>query len=98
VIKLTSDKEAIVIPVWVQPGAGRDRIVGEHGGRLKIAVSAPPEGGRANKAVIRFLAKALDTKKSSVEIRSGEKSREKQVAVVGVPLSRVKQLCESSAG
>ncbi|NOZ20119.1 MAG: DUF167 domain-containing protein [Planctomycetes bacterium] len=82
------------VPVWVQPGAKRDRIVGEHGGHLKVAVTAPPEGGRANKAVAALLAKELGTKKSSVEIVSGAASRKKRVAILDVSVHRVKEFCK----
>ena len=93
-IDVTEKDDAVYVAVWVQPGAKKDRIVGEHGGCLKVAVTAPPEGGRANKAVARLLAKTLGTKKSLVEIVSGAASRKKRVAIVGVPISRVKTFCE----
>ncbi|MEW6358585.1 MAG: DUF167 domain-containing protein [Planctomycetota bacterium] len=84
----------IYLPIWVQPGAKKDRIVGEHDGCLKIAVTAPPEGGRANKAVALLLAKELGTRKSSVEIVSGATSRRKRVEIHGASLQRVKEFCE----
>ena len=48
-----------IIDVWVVPGASRDEIVGEHDGALKVRVSAPPEGGKANTAVARLFAGLL---------------------------------------
>ncbi|HNY32894.1 MAG TPA: DUF167 domain-containing protein [Fibrobacteria bacterium] len=53
------------------PGASRSRIVGELGDRLKIQVAAPPEDGKANKAVIEVLAQWLGVAKSEVELVSG---------------------------
>ena len=58
-IQCTTDKGAVVVPVRAQPGAARDRVAGEHDGALKVAVAAPPEGGRANAAIAKILAKAL---------------------------------------
>ena len=57
--------------VKVVPGASRDRIMGELGGALKVGVSAPPEKGRANKAVIALLARALGLRPSLLRIASG---------------------------
>ena len=48
------------IEVKVVPGASRDRVVGRYGDGIKVQVSAPPEGGRANKAVVDVIAAACD--------------------------------------
>jgi len=53
------------------PGSSRSRIVGELGDRLKIQVAAPPEGGKANRAVAEVLAHWLGLAKSEVELVSG---------------------------
>lgn len=78
--------------VWAQPGASRDRIAGLHGGRLKVAVSAPPEKGRANKAVEAVIAGALGVRKTAVKVVTGETSREKTVEVEGVDEARARAL------
>ncbi len=83
-IEMKKTSKGIVIPVKVQPGAKRDGIAGEWGGRLKIQVKAPPEKGKANEAVIKLLAKSFGIQKSSVHIISGEFSREKKVLVQGM--------------
>lgn len=67
----------------VKPGARRSSIVGIHGGALKVAVTAPPERGRANLAVVALIAGALGLPASSIEMVSGEASRDK---VVHLPL------------
>ncbi|MEE9201269.1 MAG: DUF167 domain-containing protein [Candidatus Brocadiales bacterium] len=77
-------KEGIIIPVKVQPGAKKNSIVGEWGGKLKLQVTAPPERGKANEAVVRLLASGLGLQKSRVRIVSGESSRDKRVLVEGV--------------
>ena len=73
-----------VFSVRVSPGASRTRVLGEYAGALKIAVSAAPERGKANKAVVEFLADALGVSKSDVEIVSGHTSRDKRIAIRGL--------------
>ncbi|MBE2250272.1 MAG: DUF167 domain-containing protein [Myxococcus sp.] len=68
----------------VQPRASRTKVVGEHDGRLKIALSAPPVDGEANAALIDFLAGALRVKKAQVALVEGDTSRRKRVRVDGV--------------
>ena len=68
----------------VRAGARRDAIVGAHGGALKLQVIAAPERGRANRAVLELLARALDLASSTLELVSGHGSPDK---VVLVPLS-----------
>jgi uncharacterized protein (TIGR00251 family) len=69
----------MVLRVFVQPRASKDRIVGLHGDRLKIKVAAPPVDGQANKRCIQFMAKCLSVPRSSLQIISGQNSRNKQV-------------------
>ena len=77
-----------LVDVWVVPGARCDEIVGEHGGALKIRVSAPPEAGRANLAVARLLAERVPGHRAAVV--SGEKTRRKQVLIEGVTIDTVR--------
>ncbi len=70
-------KDGILLLIHVQPRASRNKIVGPHGERLKIAVQSPPADGKANKALQKLLAKHLGLPKSRVILRSGHASREK---------------------
>ncbi|HEX6852161.1 MAG TPA: DUF167 domain-containing protein [Candidatus Polarisedimenticolaceae bacterium] len=65
----------------VHPKARKDAITGVHAGALKVSVTAPPEKGKANDAVVKLLAKALDLPKGSIEIVGGETSQDKTVVV-----------------
>lgn len=73
--------DGLVIALHVQPGARRTAIVGPHGDRLKVAVSSPPTDGRANTALLEFLAERLAIPKSCLRLLSGASSREKRVAI-----------------
>jgi uncharacterized protein (TIGR00251 family) len=80
-VRMTEREEGVSVAVLVEPGASRDRLYGEHDGRLKLSVSAPPERGKANKAVCRLLASRLGVSKSRVRILSGHNSRLKEVLI-----------------
>jgi uncharacterized protein (TIGR00251 family) len=67
--------------IRVQPGARKSAVEGLLGSRLKLRIAAPAVEGKANKAVVEFLAGVLKVKKSQVSILRGESSREKTVRV-----------------
>jgi uncharacterized protein (TIGR00251 family) len=69
------------LAVHVQPGAKRSAVAGLHGERLKIRIAAPALDGRANDALVAFMAEALGVPKRSVSIAAGERARDKLVAV-----------------
>src|SRR5947209_3777741 len=83
-IEVTSHPEGCVLPVKAQPGARKSGIVGEHAGALKVAVTAPPEDGRANKALIETLSRALGIKRSQIELLTGPTGRNKRLLIRGV--------------
>ena len=73
-----------VLEVLVQPRASRTRVVGEHDGRLKIQLAAPPVDGEANAALLAFLADALGVKRADVALLAGETGRRKRVGIAGL--------------
>ena len=79
----------VVLELLVQPRASRTRAVGEHDGRLKLQLAAPPVDGEANAALIEFLARALGVRKADVAIERGETGRRKTVRVAGVSAAQV---------
>lgn len=89
-LPLRESKGCLLLSVHAQPGASRDEIAGLHGGRLKVRVSAPPEGGRANRAVIAACAEALGVPVHSLSLVSGATSRRKEVAVEGLDLEEAR--------
>jgi uncharacterized protein (TIGR00251 family) len=72
-----------VLEVLVQPRASRSRVVGEHDGRVKIQLAAPPVDGEANAALVAFLAEACGVKRADVALLAGETGRRKRVRVAG---------------
>lgn len=76
--------DGVLVRVWVVAGASRDEVVGDHGGALKVRVTAPPEGGKANHAAADLVAGALGG--SSAAVVAGTSSRHKQILVSGVTL------------
>ena len=70
--------------VKVHAGAKRDRVEEAPGGQLRISVTAAPERGKANRAVLAVLAKALRTPPSSLAVLSGETNARKRIGVRGL--------------
>jgi uncharacterized protein (TIGR00251 family) len=80
------------LSVRVQPGARREALVGWlEDGTLKLAVAAPPEGGRANRAVEALLAAALDVKVRQVTVTRGLSSRAKTIEIEGLAPDEVQR-------
>lgn len=86
----------ITLAVRAQPGAKKTAIAGVYGegaaAQLKIAVHAPPLEGRANVALIEFLAEKFSLPKSAVELVSGETSRSKVFRLRGVTLAQAESV------
>jgi uncharacterized protein len=74
----------VILRVYVAPRSAGTKVLGLHDGMVKVALTAPPVDGAANKALIVFLAKMLGVSKSSVTIVAGETSRKKTVSVEGI--------------
>lgn len=75
--------DTVTLTLHVQPGAKRSEIAGLHGDALKIRLAAPPVEGRANDALLRFIADLFGVPTRQVELRQGGQSRHKVVAVDG---------------
>jgi len=80
---LREEAGAVTLELLIQPRASRTRVVGEHDGRLKVQLAAPPVDGEANAALVEFLAGALGVRKGDVAVLRGETGRRKTVRVAG---------------
>ncbi|MFN2308236.1 MAG: DUF167 family protein [Gammaproteobacteria bacterium] len=69
------------LAVHVQPRAHQDAIVGPHGDRLKIRITAPPLEGRANSHLIRYLAECFAVPLGAVELLAGSGARDKRLRI-----------------
>jgi uncharacterized protein (TIGR00251 family) len=83
-IAVTEHAEGLLLPVRAQPGARRNGVQGEQAGALKVAVTAPPQDGRANEALAEVLREALGLKRSQLELVGGATSRDKRFLVRGL--------------
>lgn len=88
----------IELRVKVVPGASRSRLAGRLGEALKVAVAAPPEGGKANTALIEVLAAALGVRRSDVAIVSGHGNPLKRVAVAGLSVQEARARLSGQGG
>ncbi|KTC78891.1 hypothetical protein Lche_0911 [Legionella cherrii] len=77
------DVEGFTLRLYVQPGAKKTEIVGIHEGALKIRLNTPPIEGRANKALLQFVAQLFKVPVRQVNLKRGDKSRHKTVLVKG---------------
>lgn len=85
---LSEVEGGVELRVLVQPRASRSRVIGEHGGALKIALAAPPVDGAANEALVALLADLCGVPRRQVALVSGQTSRRKVVRVTGVDAAR----------
>jgi uncharacterized protein (TIGR00251 family) len=83
-IAVADHSEGLILAVRAQPGARRAGVVGEQGGALKVAVTAPPRDGRANEALTAVLREALGLKRSQLQLVAGTTSRDKRFLVRGL--------------
>ncbi len=83
-IDVIAHSDGCILPIRAQPGARKNAVVGVHGGALKLAVTAPPDRGRANKALINLLSDALKVKRSQIELTSGVTSQDKRFLIRGL--------------
>ena len=70
--------------IRVAPGAARPGVVGRYGDAWKVRVTAPPDGGKANGAVLRLLAETLGVPRRDLELAAGTSSRDKVITLVGL--------------
>ncbi|UCF44581.1 MAG: YggU family protein [Planctomycetota bacterium] len=81
----------VVFTVKIVPGSSWTGVSGLLDGMVKIKVSAPPEKGKANRCLVKFLAKQIGVKKNVVSIISGETNPVKDVQVLGVSAAALSQ-------
>jgi uncharacterized protein (TIGR00251 family) len=95
-IELRATADGVILPVHAQPGARKNAVVGEHAGRLKVAVTQAPEKGKANDAILKVLCEALQLSRSQLQLVRGETSRQKDVMITGTSVEDLRHRLERS--
>jgi uncharacterized protein (TIGR00251 family) len=85
------------IELTVSPGAARSELVGRHGDGWRARVAAPPERGRANRALVELLAGALDVPRDRVVVVAGQTGRRKVVEVAGLDAAEIDRRLEAAS-
>jgi uncharacterized protein (TIGR00251 family) len=88
----------VTIELRVQPRAKRNALLLSPDGRWKLYLTAPPVEGRANRALVEYLAKALGIARARVRILSGANARHKLVAIDGVTEERLRSIATAKSG
>jgi uncharacterized protein (TIGR00251 family) len=84
------------VAITVSPGAARTELVGRHGDGWRARIAAPPERGRANRALVELLAEALDIPRDRVTIVAGRTGRRKLVEVKGLEAPELHRRLEAA--
>lgn len=87
----------ITLTLHIQPGAKKTEFAGLHGDALKIRLAAPPVDGKANDALVKFMADTLGLARSAVSLKSGQTSRRKVLEVTGAASAAVAALAATNA-
>ena len=93
-VRIEADGDDTLLWIKVVPAASRDEIAGVVGDRLKVRVSAPPEGGRANHSICRLVADRLGVRPRQVVIEAGASNAAKTLCVMQVRAEEVRQRLE----
>jgi uncharacterized protein len=83
-IAIVAHEDGSILPVVAQPGARRNAVLGERAGALRVAVTAPPDKGKANAAIRAMLAERLGCKAARIALVSGAASRQKRFLIGGL--------------
>jgi uncharacterized protein (TIGR00251 family) len=89
-VELAEHAEGVILPVRAQPGAAKNGLRGEQNGMLKVGVTQVAERGKANKAIVEVLAKAIGIKRSQVELLSGELQPQKRFLIRGITVEELR--------
>ena len=89
--------DGCTLPVRVHPGARRNAITGVHDGALKVSLTTPPTDGRANQALIAFIAVQLHIPRARVTLLTGASSRSKSLRIAGLTAAQLRAILAAPA-
>jgi uncharacterized protein (TIGR00251 family) len=90
-IEIGTHPRGVTIAVRAHAGARKNAILGERDSALRVAVTAPPEKGKANRAISELLSEAFGVAKSMIELVAGETSNQKRFLIVGMSEDVIRQ-------
>lgn len=93
-LALEQHPNGTILPVRAHAGARRNAILGVRDGALRVCVTAVPEKGKANKAIVALLSKTLRVPKSAVELMSGDTSPQKRFLILGLEANQLVQILQ----
>ena len=96
-LAIRDSSDGCTLPVRVHPGARRNAIDGIHDGALKVSLTTPPTDGRANQALIAFLAGELHIPRARVTLLTGAASRTKSLRIAGLSAAQLRAVLAPSA-
>lgn len=97
-VDLQRHPSGVILPVQAHPGARKNELKGVQNGLLKVSVTQVPEQGKANKAIIEFLAKGLKLRKSQITLLSGETSGQKKFLIEGITPEELAEKLRGAVG
>jgi uncharacterized protein (TIGR00251 family) len=95
---VSDSKDGAVLNIHAAPGAAKSRLQGLHGAALKVRIRAPPVEGRANAALVEFIAGFLDIPARHVHLIGGQTSRRKRLLIQGLTAGQILARCAPSGG
>ena len=96
-ISLEAHADGVVLAVKAHAGARQNAVRGEHAGALKVAVTQVPEKGKANRAIVKLLAKSLGLRRSQVDLIDGETSSNKRFLIREADTQQLEALLQQLA-
>jgi uncharacterized protein len=94
-VELDVDHRGVIIPVRAHAGARQNAVLGTRQGMLRVAVTAAPEKGKANRAIIGLLSEFFGVPKSAIELISGETAAQKRFLVHDAMLDEIRRAISS---
>jgi uncharacterized protein len=91
-LDLEQNEHGVILLVRAHAGSRQNAVLGIRAGALRVAVTAAPEKGKANQAIIALLSKTLGVSKSAIEIVSGETSPQKRLLVRNIEMEHLRQM------
>ncbi len=94
-VQLQSLEDGVLLPVKVRAGGRKNHVGGVHAGALRVEVTTAPEKGKANKAIIKMLAKSFGLAQRDIILKSGDTSSEKKFILSGLSAEKIQNIIQS---